>query len=146
MTDAGERRGRAPEMVLETALYVDDLDAAEAFYGELLGLRRVVRVEGRHVFYRCGLGMLLLFNAAETVKPPGEGALPVPPHGATGAGHMCFGADAAQLDALRALFAQAGLPIEADFRWPNGARSIYVRDPAGNSVEFAEPRLWGPAG
>ena len=27
-------------------------------------------------------------------------------------------------------------------RWPNGARSIYVRDPAGNSLEFAEPALW----
>jgi hypothetical protein len=35
-----------------------------------------------------------------------------------------------------------GFPVEADFRWPNEARSIYVRDPAGNSVEFAEPRLW----
>ena len=26
--------------------------------------------------------------------------------------------------------------------WPNGARSLYFRDPAGNSVEIAEPRLW----
>ena len=26
--------------------------------------------------------------------------------------------------------------------WPNGARSIYFRDPAGNSLECAEPGLW----
>ena len=39
---------------------------------------------------------------------------------------------------LRLLFA-----IEADFRWPNGARSIYVRDPAGNSIELADPAIWG---
>jgi catechol 2,3-dioxygenase-like lactoylglutathione lyase family enzyme len=24
-----------------------------------------------------------------------------------------------------------------------GGRSIYFRDPSGNSLEFAEPRIWG---
>jgi len=33
--------------------------------------------------------------------------------------------------------------IEADFTWPGGGRSIYFRDPAGNAIEFAEPRIWG---
>ena len=37
----------------------------------------------------------------------------------------------------------AGMTIEADFRWPNGARSLYFRDPAGNSVEIVDPGLWG---
>ena len=32
--------------------------------------------------------------------------------------------------------------IEADFEWPGGGRSIYFRDPAGNCLEFAEPRIW----
>ncbi len=35
-----------------------------------------------------------------------------------------------------------GVAIEADFRWPNGARSLYFRDPAGNSLECAEAKLW----
>ena len=26
--------------------------------------------------------------------------------------------------------------------WPGGGQSFYVRDPAGNSVEFAEARIW----
>ncbi|MFO1143760.1 MAG: glyoxalase/bleomycin resistance/extradiol dioxygenase family protein, partial [Amaricoccus sp.] len=50
---------------------------------------------------------------------------------------------AAELDQWRARLERAGVAVEADFRWPNGSRSIYVRDPAGNSVEFAEPALWG---
>ena len=37
----------------------------------------------------------------------------------------------------------AGIAIEADFEWPGGGRSIYFRDPAGNCLEFAEPRIWG---
>ena len=35
------------------------------------------------------------------------------------------------------------IPLDAEFDWPNGARSLYVRDPSGNSVEFAEGHLWG---
>ena len=54
----------------------------------------------------------------------------------------CFSASAAQLVAWRERLADAGHEIEADFAWPNGARSIYFRDPAGNSIEIAEPRLW----
>lgn len=128
--------------VLETALYAADLDAAEAFYGGILGLPRLTRHADRHVFFRLDGAMLLIFNPAETVHPPAAGALPVPPHGALGPGHVAFAADAAELDALRARLEAAGIAIEADFAWPNGARSLYVRDPAGNSVEFAEPRLW----
>lgn len=132
-----------PSAILETALYVANLNVARSFYGDLLGLEEVTAVEGRHVFYRCGRGMLLLFVAAETVKPPGNPKMPVPAHGATGPGHACFSASAGELDGWARLFAGRGIEIEADFCWPNGARSIYVRDPSGNSIEFAEPRLWG---
>ncbi len=132
-----------PPRALETALYADDLDAAEAFYGGILGLERVARAGGRHVFFRLDRGMLLVFDPRETERPPAPGALPVPVHGARGPGHVAFAADAAALEGWRARLEAAGVTIEADFAWPNGARSIYVRDPAGNSVEFAEPRLWG---
>ena len=37
------------------------------------------------------------------------------------------------------------IPVDAEFDWPNGARSLYVRDPAGNSIEFSEGWLWNPA-
>jgi catechol 2,3-dioxygenase-like lactoylglutathione lyase family enzyme len=132
-----------PLRALETALYAPDLDAAEAFYGGVLGLARETRAGNRHVFFRLADAMLLVFNPAETEKPPSDPALPVPPHGARGPGHVAFAATAQELDRWRERLEAAGVAIEADFRWPNGARSIYVRDPAGNSVELAEPQLWG---
>lgn len=135
----------APRRILESALYAEDLDAAEAFYGGLLGLEKIGRIADRHVFYRCGPGVLLIFNPAETVKPSSRDDLPVPVHGSRGQGHVCFGASARELDAIAASLSEAGVAIDADFRWPGGARSIYVRDPAGNSIEFAEPRLWSLA-
>ena len=126
--------------VLEAALYVDDLDAAEGFYAGTLGLERILRVDGRHVFFRAGETIVLCFIAEATQHPPAEGALPVPPHGARGPGHLCFAAT--DLGSIRDHLSAQGIAIEADFHWPHGPRSIYVRDPAGNSVEFADPALW----
>ena len=132
-----------PTGILETALYADDLDAAADFYGRVVGLAEETRAAGRHVFFRCGRGMLLIFRA-EATRVAG-GPLPVPAHGAEGEGHVCFNVPSDELDLWSAHLAGEGIAIEADFRWPNGARSVYVRDPAGNSVEFAEPGLWGLA-
>jgi catechol 2,3-dioxygenase-like lactoylglutathione lyase family enzyme len=133
-----------PSGILESALYVDDLDAAEAFYGGILGLTRITRAEGRHVFFRCGDGVLLLFIAAATeLPPPPDAKLPVPPHGTHGPGHLCFRASGEEIETWKAHLTGNGIAVEADFEWPSGGRSIYFRDPAGNSLEFAESRIWG---
>ena len=133
-----------PSAILESALYVDDLDAAEAFYHDIMGLERISRVGDRHVFFRCGEGVLLLFNPAETVNRPAPDAkLPVPPHGMRGEGHLCFRASEAEIDRWKAQLGAAGVAIEAEFEWPQGGRSIYFRDPSGNSLEFANPAIWG---
>lgn len=138
--------GEPPVAILESALYAGDLDAAEAFYGGKLGLALIAREGGRHAFFRCGPGVLLVFNPAATAVPPDPDArLAVPPHGARGPGHLAFRADPPGLDAWRARLAQAGVAIEAEVDWPRGGRSLYFRDPAGNSLEVAEARIWdGP--
>jgi catechol 2,3-dioxygenase-like lactoylglutathione lyase family enzyme len=128
--------------ILETVLYAEDLSAAESFYGGVLGLEKHAGVPGRHIFYKLGQQMLLIFNPEATSKPT-SGPLPVPSHGATGQGHICFAASLAEIASWRRKLEASGISIEADFEWPGGGRSIYIRDPAGNSVEFAEPRIWG---
>lgn len=133
-----------PSGILEAALYVDDLDRAEAFYAEVLGLERISRVDNRHVFFRCGEAVVLLFNPEATVKPPAKDArLPVPPHGAHGDGHLCFRASEDEIDRWKTHLQSHGVAIESEFEWPKGGRSIYFRDPAGNSIEFANPAIWG---
>lgn len=132
-----------PSGILESALYVTDLDVAEDFYGGVMGLERIAKAPGRHVFFRCGAGVLLLFNADATRKPPAPDArLPVPPHGTSGQGHLCFAAGADEISRWKTHLEARGIAIEADFEWPKGGRSIYFRDPSGNSLEFAEPKIW----
>jgi catechol 2,3-dioxygenase-like lactoylglutathione lyase family enzyme len=134
-----------PSGVLETVLYAKDLAAAEDFYRSVLGLEPFAQAAGRHLFYRCGGQVLLIFNPEATKEPPAPGTLPVPPHGMEGEGHVCFRASASELGTWKQRLEAKGVAIEADFEWPRGGRSIYFRDPAGNCLEFAEPRIWGLA-
>ena len=124
--------------ILETVLYVDDLDAAAGFYGEVLGLEEVTRRAGQFAFFRLEAQMLLLFVAAAAAR-----STKVPAHGATGPGHACFAVPDADLDAWASRLTAAGIGIEQWQDWPEGGRSFYFRDPAGNSLELASPRIWG---
>ncbi|MCB0180422.1 MAG: VOC family protein [Anaerolineae bacterium] len=127
------------DRILETCLYVDDLNAAEKFYRRILGVESFSRVNNRHVFFRCGESMLLLFNPLETAKSSGD----VPTHGAHGPGHVAFAIAPDQIDLCRRQLQENGIAIETEITWPSGGRSIYFRDPAGNSVELATAQVWG---
>jgi catechol 2,3-dioxygenase-like lactoylglutathione lyase family enzyme len=128
-----------PLGVLETTLYVDDLDQAETFYTTVLGLELDSKEPGRHLFFRCGQGMLLVFNPTTTAASTG----PVPAHGATGPGHVALAVDANELSAWDDRVESCGVDIEARVDWPGGGRSIYFRDPAGNSLELTTAAIWG---
>lgn len=132
---------------LETALYADDLLAAEEFWSGIMGFEKITAEDGRHVFFRIAERpcpqVLLIFCPDASEKPHDSAAsLPVPSHGARGPGHFCLAVAPDGLDLWRSHLAAQGIEIEADFLWPDGARSIYFRDPAGNSIELADPRLW----
>ncbi|MGP4804668.1 VOC family protein [Agrobacterium cavarae] len=130
-----------PKAILETVIYATDLDAAERFYRDVVGLEVVKTFKNQFVFLRCGEQMLLIFNP-ETSRIA-EGGNPLPRHGTTGAGHVCFRAEnKAEVDAWRDHFVAKGVEIDLYFRWDNGTYSVYVRDPAGNSVEIGEVGLW----
>lgn len=125
--------------VLESCLYAEPLERCAAFYEQVLGLEAFARAEGRHVFFRAGAGVFLLFHPDATARPQGE----LPAHGAHGPGHLAFAVAEAELGAWRERLQAAGVAIEAETEWPGGGRSLYFRDPAGNSVELAPPGIWG---
>jgi catechol 2,3-dioxygenase-like lactoylglutathione lyase family enzyme len=132
-----------PLGILETAIYARDLEAARRFYQDVFGLVLVTRDPGRHVFFRCGTSVLLIFDPAATVVPSRAGGSVVPAHGTHGPGHFALAVRAADLPAWRERLTEHGVSIEAEVVWPGGGHSLYVRDPAGNSVELASPAIWG---
>src|SRR6266481_1314867 len=82
--------------VVETAIYVEDLQATEVFYGTVLGLRVIGKEPGHHVFFQVGeSNVLLAFLAEATLK--GD---QLPAHGTTGPGHFALGIEAEAFDAF----------------------------------------------
>ena len=132
-----------PRAILETVVYCEDLAAAREFYQDLLGLDLVSHEPGRHLFFRVGGSMLLIFNPRDTRQATVQvGQAVIPQHGAEGASHFAFQIDADQLPVVSSQLQAAGIAIESQIDWPGGGHSIYCRDPAGNSVEFATRDLW----
>jgi len=126
------------EGVHEAALYTTDLDAAATFYARL-GLTEIGRAPGRHVFFRAGRDLLLIFDPRGTER---GGA--VPAHGARGAGHVALAVpDTEALERWRDRLEDSGVEVESEVEWPSGGRSIYFRDPAGNSIELITRGSWG---
>jgi catechol 2,3-dioxygenase-like lactoylglutathione lyase family enzyme len=107
----------------------------------VLGLQVIGKEAGRHVFFRVGNGVLLAFDPEATLR--GD---VLPAHGAGGPGHFALGVRAEALDVWRRTLEGHGVVIEKEVRWPRGGRSLYFRDPAGNSVELVTPGLWGLPG
>jgi catechol 2,3-dioxygenase-like lactoylglutathione lyase family enzyme len=122
--------------ILETVLYVADIDRAERFYRDVMGMQQIGKEPGRHVFFRVGSGVLLLFRA-ETTRRAGS----LPPHGANGEIHVCFTTAPAEYEAWKKRIEGHGVAIEQETEWPGG-RSFYFRDPDGNLLELANADIW----
>ena len=131
------------QAVIETAIYLDDLDQSERFYRDVLGLPVIVKEPGRQIFFRVGTSSVLLAFLAEATLKGDQ----LPAHGTKGPGHFALGIDAGDLDAWRQRLTEKGVAIEQEMEWPRGGKSIYFRDPAGNLVELVTPGIWGlPSG
>lgn len=127
--------------LLETILYTRDPIATARFYAEVVGLRLLEEPSERMAVLRVGEGSVLLLFEPEWSGRPGRD---VPSHGATGPGHVAFRVD--DFEAWPARLAEHGVGIERKVTWPTGffraGRSIYFRDPAGNSVEVMDADIW----
>ncbi len=129
--------------ILETCIYAEDLAAAEAFYGLLPGLEPVSKEPGRHLFYRCGESMLLIFNPAHTSSEQTYVKVQnIPLHGSKGPGHLAFSIEGKDVEEWKEFLKKKSISIESEITWPNGSVSIYFRDPAGKSLEIVSPDIW----
>ena len=123
--------------IYETVIYAEDIAATVAFYRDVVGIREIEAPAKESAAFRLEDGtLLLIFNPAMSSA---EGRF-VPSHGTTGDGHLAFRVD--DLEAVAVHLHSEGLEIEREITWPRGGKSVYVRDPAGNSVEFVEGEIW----
>jgi catechol-2,3-dioxygenase len=112
---------------------VSDLAACERFYCEILGLRVVWRPDADSVYLTSGSDNLALHRQQEEPRVAGRGL-----------DHIGFALPrACAVEAWHAFLVAHGVPIvTAPRTHRDGSRSLYCRDPDGNTVQLLyEPRV-----
>ncbi|WP_372191499.1 VOC family protein [Xanthomonas axonopodis pv. desmodiigangetici] len=128
--------------VLETGVYVADLERACAFYARVLGLQPMHR-DTRMAAYAIAPGQVLLLflqgSTSATVTLPGG---TIPPHDGNGRQHFALAVASDALPGWENHLHACGVAIEGRTQWPGGGQSIYFRDPDAHLLELATPGLW----
>jgi len=128
--------------VLETALYVQDLDAAEQFYQSLFGWETMLFDDRMRALNVGGQNVLLLFKRGGTIEGEEvEGGF-IPPHDASGQIHLCFAIDKDDLEPMKRVLEEQNVEIISTVFPPRGGTSIYFRDIDGHLIELATPGIW----
>lgn len=127
--------------LLESSLYVADLQRSVNFYQELFGFELIHSENDRlRALSVSGKQVLLLFrlggSRSATETPNGA----IPPHDGCGTLHLAFAVDAADLEKWRERLREHNVPIESEVRC--GGTSLYFRDPDDHLVELITPGCW----
>ncbi|HET9887868.1 MAG TPA: VOC family protein [bacterium] len=131
------------QRIYESALYVDDMERATAFYRDILGLEVVTEGPRLTSLSAGGGSFLLLFKRGASINgidfPGGR----IPPHDGQGPIHLALAIRTGDLAAWKSRLATHSIEVESEVTWPGGGQSLYFRDPDGHSVELATPGIWG---
>ena len=127
--------------LLETALYVADLDASEAFYKRLFGFDTLLTDERMRALKICDTQILLLFRIGGSTSGEETPSGFIPPHDGRGTLHLAFAAALEEMDDWLKYLQSQNVGIESEVE-ANEGRSIYFRDPDGHAIEIGTPGLW----
>ncbi|MEA2385564.1 MAG: hypothetical protein QOH72_5535 [Solirubrobacteraceae bacterium] len=123
-------------MAVSVRYIVDDVDAAVAFYTELLGFELVMRPAPQFAMLARG-DLRLLLNAPTgpggAAQPMPDGRVPEP------GGWNRFQLEVSDLDAEVARLRAAGATFRNVIVVGRGGDQVLLDDPAGNCVELFEP-------
>ncbi|MFN2454224.1 MAG: VOC family protein [Pyrinomonadaceae bacterium] len=128
--------------VLETALYVADLERAVCFYKTIFEFDPISSSERLCALNVSNRQVLLLFlKGASTVAKATSGGI-IPPTDGDGQLHLAFAIAASELEQWENWLVENGIEIESKVKWPLGGTSIYFRDPDKHLLELATPGVW----
>lgn len=128
--------------VIETSLYVSDLERSIQFYEKIFEFEKLISDERFCAFSVSGQQVLLLFQKGTTTDAIATPSGSIPPHDGSGHLHLAFAIDAADTAAWQERLAANEIAVESTANWPRGGRSLYLRDPDNHLLELITPGCW----
>jgi catechol 2,3-dioxygenase-like lactoylglutathione lyase family enzyme len=124
------------EGLLESSLYVDDVDRSARFYEKIFGFRVISDFGGRGCAMQAGdRQVLLLFKKGGSLQIES-------PHDGAGELHLAFAIADAELERWEAWLGENGIGVEEKRAWELGGVSLYFRDPDRHLLEVVTPGVW----
>jgi catechol-2,3-dioxygenase len=108
------------DRVIETCLYVDNLDRAAGFYEQVLGLKVLTQDERFRAYDVGGQSVLLLFRRGATLKTVHMPGGTIPPHDGHGPLHIAFAITVEALGEWEERLRHQGVTIEGRTEWSRG--------------------------
>jgi catechol 2,3-dioxygenase-like lactoylglutathione lyase family enzyme len=127
--------------VLETSLYVADLQRSADFYERIFGFKVLTFDDRLCAFNVAGRQVLLLFRKGKTEAISTSGGL-IPAHEGQGQLHMAFAIGANEVAPWKEWLSSHDVTVESEVTWPRGGASLYFRDPDGHLIELVAPGIW----
>ena len=128
--------------VLETALYVDDLERSIQFYRTIFNFDSLVSDQRFCALNVSARQVLLLFKKRASLQQAQIPGGTIPPHDGDGNLHLAFSIPAAELESWEEWLEKNQVPIESKVRWDRGGLSLYFRDPDHHLIELVTPGCW----
>jgi catechol 2,3-dioxygenase-like lactoylglutathione lyase family enzyme len=128
--------------VLETALYVEDVQRSIRFYQTLFKSETLFADDRLCAMSVAGRQVLLLFKKGATIHPIATPEGNIPPHDGSGNLHLAFSISAEDLEPWEKWLQENGVTIESKVKWDRGGYSLYFRDPDGHLIELVTPGCW----
>ena len=122
--------------VLETSIYVDDLDRSVRFYQLIFGFQVIENGDRLYALGVASRQVLLLFKKGASAD------LAVGSHDGDGRLHLAFAVPAKELETWQAWLEYHHVTIEQRRVWERGGQSLYFRDPDQHLIELATPGVW----
>ncbi|WP_346825697.1 VOC family protein [Serratia inhibens] len=130
------------DRVIETVLYVRDIERADAFYQQVLQLPAMVANERFRAYNVGEQSVLLLFIEGDSRKGAHYPEGYIPPHDGNGPLHIGLAVAKEQLPHWERHLTAHNVEIEGRMTWEHGGESIYFRDPDGHLLELVTPGIW----
>ena len=128
--------------LLETALYVEDLERSVTFYKTIFEFEPISSSERLCALSISNRYVLLLFLKGGSIVAKVTSGGIIPPTDGDGQLHLAFAIAVSELEQWENWLVEKGIEIESKVKWERGGTSIYFRDPDNHLLELATPGLW----
>jgi catechol-2,3-dioxygenase len=135
--------GPSTDRIIETALYVADIDRAAEWYREIFNFPIIFQQEDRLRVLQVGQDqVLLLFKQGGSLAPTALPGGVIPPHDGSGPVHIAFAMQTSEAEQWVKHLKAHGVDIESRVDWGKDALSLYFRDLDNHVLELISGDYW----